>query len=90
MYEYLAAGMPILCSDLDAFLEEYVEPGAAFAVDPNDVDDIERGLRLLVQERKRLPAMSEKAAWLARNRFNWETQERRLLELYDSLARADS
>lgn len=90
MYEYLAAGMPVLCSDLDAFLEEFVEPGAAFAVDPNDIDDIERGLRLLVQERERLPAMSEKAAWLARNRFNWETQERRLLELYDSLARSDS
>jgi len=90
MYEYLAAGMPILCSDLDAFLEEFVEPGAAFAVDADDVDDVARGLRRIVEERDRLPAMSDKAAWLAQNRFSWSTQERRLLDLYASLARSEA
>jgi len=90
MYEYLAAGMPVFCSDLDAFVEEFVEPGAALAVNAEDVEDIVRGLRRLVASRDDLPAMRSVALRLARDRFNWATQERNLLDLYRGLARSDS
>jgi len=86
MYEYLAAGRPILCSDLESFVEEFVTGGAAFAVDATDVDDIARGLRQLVAERERLAAMGARAWDLARTRYNWASQEARLLELYAGLA----
>ncbi|HPF34746.1 MAG TPA: glycosyltransferase [Candidatus Krumholzibacteria bacterium] len=90
MYEYLAAGMPVFCSDLDAFLEEMVQPGAAVAVDAESVDDIERGLRRLVEDRDQLPAMRATALRLAHERFNWSTQERNLLDLYAGLDRSAS
>lgn len=85
MYEYLAAGMPVLCSDLDSFMEEMVEPGAAVAVDAESVDQIEKGLRTLVARRNELPAMRETALMLARERFNWATQGAELVKLYASL-----
>jgi glycosyltransferase involved in cell wall biosynthesis len=86
MYEYLAAGMPVLCSDLDSFVEEMVEPGAAVAVDAESVDDLEKGLRTLVERRDQLPAMRATALNLARERFNWATQGAALVELYASLS----
>lgn len=85
MYEYLAAGMPVLCSDLDAFVTEMVEPGAAVAVDATNVDDVERGLRDIVARRDELPAMRDTALALARDRYNWATQGANLVELYESL-----
>jgi glycosyltransferase involved in cell wall biosynthesis len=86
MYEYLAAGMPVLCSDLDSFVEELGEPGAAFVVKAENVDDMERGLREIVASGDRLPAMGEIALRLARETYNWGTQEENLVELYESLA----
>jgi glycosyltransferase involved in cell wall biosynthesis len=85
MYEYLAAGVPILCSDLEGFVREFVETGAAFAVDASDPADIARGLRAVVAARAELPAMGARALELARTRFNWATQERNLLRLYTEL-----
>ncbi len=88
MYEYMAAAMPTLCSDLDSFVEEFVETGAAIAVDATDAEDIARGLERVVAERERLPAMSARAWQLAVDRFNWATQEKELLDLYRSLTTA--
>lgn len=88
MYEYLAAGLPILSSDLDAFVEEFVEPGAAVAVDAGDVDSVVKGLRALTDNPDDLPAMKDKARELSRTRFHWGTQEAKLLEMYGRLAGA--
>ncbi len=87
MYEYIAAGLPVLCSDLEAFVEEFVEPGAAFAVDADDVDAVAAGLRDLTAARDRLPAMRETALALSRERYNWSTQAERLVALYADLGR---
>lgn len=85
MYEYMAAGMPTLCSDLDSFIEEFVTTGAAIAVDANVVDDIVLGLTALESDREALAAMSARAQDLARTRFNWATQEMALRALYREL-----
>lgn len=88
MYEYLAAGLPILCSDLEAFVEEFAEPGAAVAVDANDVESIFAGLHALRDNPEDLPALQARALELARTRYHWGTQEERLFALYGELARS--
>ncbi len=85
MYEYMAAGMPTLCSDLDSFVAEFVEPGAAWAVDATRAEDIARGLRAVVDARAHLADMSARAQELAHSRFNWATQEAELRDLYGRL-----
>ena len=85
MYEYMAAGMPTLCSDLDSFVTEFVAPRAAIAVDATDPADITRGLREMVAARSELADMCARAQELARTRFNWATQEARLQDLYRGL-----
>jgi len=85
MYEYMAAGMPTFCSNLDSFVEEFVVPGAAIAVDATDGDSIADGLRRLLSLRETLPQMSACAHGLARERYNWRSQEQNLLDLYGRL-----
>lgn len=85
MYEYMAAGMPTFCSDLDSFVAEFVVPGAAIAVDATDTDSIAEGLRKLLSLRESLPQMSVCAHELAREKYNWRSQETNLLDLYRRL-----
>lgn len=86
MYEYLAAGLPILCSDLEGFVTEFVDEGAAVAVNAVDVGAVADGLRRLLAMRAELPRLRERALALARDRYNWQTQEEKLVSLYRSLA----
>jgi len=86
MYEYLAAGLPILCSDLEGFVEEFAREGAAIAVDAGDPAALAQGLRSLLAGPEVLAKMRSRAAELARTRYNWRTQEERLQGLYRKLA----
>ncbi len=54
-------------------------------MDAEDPADIARGLRAVVAARADLTAMGARALDLARDRFNWATQERNLLRLYAEL-----
>jgi glycosyltransferase involved in cell wall biosynthesis len=90
MYEYLAAGLPILCSDIEGFQEEFVREGVAVSVNALDEASIADGLRSLVGNRARLPKMKERAVELARDRYNWATQGAQLTALYHRLAPAVS
>lgn len=85
MYEYLGAGLPILCSDIEAFDEEFVREGAAVGVQADDAASVARGLQYLVNNREALPKMKARAVELARDRYNWQTQGLRLTELYAHL-----
>jgi len=87
MYEYLAAGLPILCSDLPGFLAEFVHEGAAVAVDATSTAAVADGLRQLLARRDELPRLRQRALELARDRYNWQTQEVALLALYRELLR---
>ncbi len=86
-YEYLAAGLPTLCSDLEIFREELEAPGAAVAVDADDVGAIAAALRGLREGRHDLERMRRVAAELSRERFNWSLPESALLGLYRDLQR---
>ena len=86
MYEYLAAGLPVLVSQLPSFIDEFVKEGVGIAVDPDNVDSIKEGLNFFLQNRDTILSMKRKALELSRSRYNWETQEKKLLALYKSLA----
>jgi len=87
IYEYLAAGLPILCSTLPAFEQELVATGVGVAVDASNVSSIKNGLRHILDNRDSIPAMKAKARQLAEEKYNWQSQERKLLNLYQQLGR---
>jgi hypothetical protein len=70
MYEYLAAGLPILCSDIEGFQEEFVREGVAVAVNALDEASIADGLRSLAGNRTRLPKMKERAVSFVTEAFD--------------------
>ncbi len=89
LWEAIAAGVPVVASDLPGMAEVVRETDSGALVDPTDPADIARGIREIVEaptdERDR---MRERTWRAGQDRYNWEQESRTLLGLYrDLLAR---
>jgi glycosyltransferase involved in cell wall biosynthesis len=85
IYESISAGLPILCSDLPAFKEEIVNNGIGSSVDPYSIISIKSGLELIVGNMDNHYPMRKKAFEIAKDKFNWDNEEKKLLEMYRNL-----
>jgi glycosyltransferase involved in cell wall biosynthesis len=86
LFEAMAAGVPAVISDLPGMSAIVKDAGSGILVDPTDISAIAAAIREIVS----LPA-GEWQAWrerclaAAHDRYNWETQVERLLDLYSEL-----
>lgn len=83
-YEYLHAGLPVICSDIPLWGEFIRAHGCGVAVAPHDVDAIADWLRRWEEHALREPVAA--AARAAAARFRWSVMEQRLLAVYGRLA----
>jgi len=84
--EALASGCPAIVSP-DCNLPEVADAGAGLVVEP-DPARLADALALVLTQDERRQAMSSRARWLARERFNWKTIGARTLSLCQEVSRA--
>ncbi len=86
LFEYMAAGLPVVVSDFP-FFRALLEPiDCALFVDPLDPAQIAAAVDELLADEERARAMGRRGAAAVRERFNWQAEEPALLELYRRLA----
>ena len=88
MFEYMAAGLPFLCSDFPFWRTIAEESGGAICVDLNDIPAIQTAIRLLLEDREYAQEMGRKGREYVVKYKNWTTQEKKLNALYASLESA--
>jgi glycosyltransferase involved in cell wall biosynthesis len=81
--EAMACGTPVVASNLPALVEAVGE--AAELVSPDNVFDIERGLREVLLNPERRESLVEAGRAQAR-RFHWDTTARQVLSIYRDVA----
>ena len=81
--EAMACGAPVVASDLPSLVEAVGE--AAELVSPDNVFDIERGLREVLLNAKRREWLKD-AGRLQAQRFHWETTAAQVLAIYREVA----
>ncbi|MEQ8402149.1 MAG: glycosyltransferase [Silicimonas sp.] len=87
LFEYLAAEVPVLCSDFP-FWQSIIGSGAeavGLSCDPTDSDAIADLMRQIMADPAASRTMGERGRELVRSRFSWPTEAERLLALYDAL-----
>ena len=82
VYEYMAAGLPYICSDFPGWRKVAEESGAGICVDPADIDSIHKAIVHLVSDRKTGQIMGTNGREYVVNHCNWDLEEKRLLSLY--------
>jgi glycosyltransferase involved in cell wall biosynthesis len=85
LFEYMAAGLPVIVSDFP-FFRELLEPiGCAVFVDPLDPAGLATAIDELLAEAEHAEEMGRRGAATVVEHLNWEAEVRKLVDLYASL-----
>jgi glycosyltransferase involved in cell wall biosynthesis len=85
LFEYLHAGLPVICSDLPAMATIVKEYQVGELVNPDDPASIAHGIKITlgdVTRYKTLKANTHKASEV----FNWQNEGKKLIEIYKNFA----
>lgn len=86
VYEYMAAGLPVVASDYPFMRSAMQEDGFGIAVDPANVDQIAQAIRQILDHPDQAAQMGQNGRRAVQQKYNWGIEERKLLELYRTLA----
>lgn len=82
VYEYMAAGIPYICSDFPGWRKLAEESGAGICVDTENVMEISKTIELLLKDRNFAQQMGRNGREYVMSNCNWTNEEKRLLSLY--------
>ena len=87
-YEYFAAGLPIICSDMKAFKEEIEGEKAGISVNPNQIEEGRKKIVKLISDKTGLNTMKQTARTLSKEMYNWKTESNKLQTIYSKLIKS--
>jgi glycosyltransferase involved in cell wall biosynthesis len=87
LHEYLMAGLPVVASDLPEIrhVARQGDPPVGEVFDPEDSVSIAGAIKRILSDQDQLVRRRSEALRLAREHYNWEAEERKLLDLYRGL-----
>ena len=85
LFQYMAAGLPIVVSDIGGWPDLISEVGCGLATDPEDPDAVAEAMIELLEDPERRAEFAENGHRAALEQFNWDVQRERLVGLYDRL-----
>lgn len=85
MYEYMAAGLPFICSDFPGWRKIAEESKAGICVNPNDTELIGKMISMLLLDRDKAQSMGRSGREYVLNHCTWNIEEQSLLSLYDEV-----
>jgi glycosyltransferase involved in cell wall biosynthesis len=85
LFEYMAAGIPVIASDFPLWRQIIGEAGCGLLVDPQDPQAIARAMEYLLSHDAEAEAMGRRGRKAACEQYNWRSEERVLLKFYSDL-----
>jgi glycosyltransferase involved in cell wall biosynthesis len=84
-FEYMGAGIPILCSNFPTWRTLVKNTGAGLCVDPQDPAAIAQAITYLARHPEETERMSANGRQAFETRYNWESEAAKLLDVYARL-----
>ena len=85
LFEYMAAGIPVIASDFPLWRRIIGEAGCGLLVDPRDPQAIARAIGYLLSHDSEAEAMGHRGRQAVCERYNWDSEERIFLKFYSDL-----
>ena len=83
MYEYLHAGLPILCSEMPSFKNDFEKNNVGKCVDVFDIKSIIDGINFY--ELRKFKDNETPFKKVAYEKFNWSSEKIKLKKLYNNI-----
>lgn len=82
IFEYMEAGLPIICTDYDLWKEIVEKYDCGICVEPNNAKQIEEAIRFLINNKEKAYEMGQNGRKAVLLEYNWSTQEREYLRIF--------
>ncbi len=85
MFEYMAAGIAVICSDFPYWKEIIEDNNCGICVNPLDENEISNAINKLMSDSDLAKHMGENGKKLVTQKYNWDIEEKKLIQLYKEL-----
>lgn len=85
MFEYMAAGIPVIASDFPYWKAILHDGNCGVNVNPLDPDSIADAINEVLSDKEKARAMGENGRRLVLSNYNWAIEEKELLNIYSGL-----
>lgn len=85
MFEYMSAGIPVICSDFPLWRDIVDQANCGICVDPMSLESIAQAMDYIEENPVEAEEMGRRGRAAVENIYNWPREERKLLELYNAL-----
>ncbi len=86
IFEYMAAGLPVIASDFPLWREIVEGEEAGLLVDPEDPAAIASAIEWVITHPQEAEAMGQRGREAVRRKYSWSLEEKKLLNLYERLS----
>ena len=87
LFEYMAAGVPVIASDFPLWREVVEGTGCGVVVDPLNAAAIAAAMEYILSHAEEAEAMGRRGREAAAQYYNWENEEHNLRQLYGKLCK---
>lgn len=85
IFEYMMAGIPVVCTDFVLWKEIADGRHCGICVNPEDVEQVRQAIRFLLDNPEEARRMGENGRRAVQEQYNWKTQEENLLRFYKTI-----
>ena len=85
MFEYMACGVPVVCSDFPLWVQLVGDAECGVTVNPMDPDAVAKAVEALCRDPEEARRLGENGRKAIRERYNWENEFAKLDNLYRRL-----
>lgn len=87
LFEYMAAGLPVVASDFPAWRELIGTLECGLVVNPLDSKAIADAIHYLLENPELAERMGQNGQWAVQQGYNWEAEAQTLLQLYETMGK---
>ena len=85
LFEYMAAGLPIICTSIPAWAEIVNDAGCGLVVNATNEEEISDAINYLLDNPKKAQNMGQKGYAAFINKYNWDVEKGKLIKAYRNL-----
>lgn len=86
LFEFMEAGLPIICSDYPLWDEIIKKHKCGISVDPHNVREIKEAIEYIIEHPSEAKQMALNGMKAVRSEYNWDAQKPVLLDIYKLLS----